>query len=121
MASWQGRKKRHDEAEAKFADAPEAHEVLSNDELRVKCDRSEEVFENQGGGGARHHNPSDHFQKHFHHGGAVVPGMHSTLTCSKNIFSSDSFSIYFSITRVRRDVNRDCVHRAKTSIVISRS
>lgn len=38
-----------EEAEKKFQDIGEAYEVLSDDELRAKYDRGEEVFENQGG------------------------------------------------------------------------
>lgn len=59
---------KREEAESKFADISEANEVLSDDELRGKYDRGEEVFENQGGGG-RGHNPFDHFQRHFHQQG----------------------------------------------------
>ena len=38
-----------EEAEKKFQDIGEAYEVLSDEELRAKYDRGEEVFENQGG------------------------------------------------------------------------
>jgi DnaJ family protein C protein 3 len=37
-------------AEKKFQEVAEAYEVLSNEELRGKYDRGEEVFPNQGGG-----------------------------------------------------------------------
>jgi len=63
-------------AEKQFMDIAEAYEVLSDDELRGKYDRGEEVFENQGGGGGGHgFNPFQHFQRggggqhfHFHFG-----------------------------------------------------
>ena len=59
-----------EEAEKKFHDIGEAYEVLSNDELRGKYDRGEEVFENQGGGGGGHHsNPFQFFNQQFHGGG----------------------------------------------------
>merc|ERR1712183_591488 len=70
-------KDKRDEAEAKFADISEAYEVLSDEELRGKYDRGEEVFENQGGGGGRHHNPFDHFQRHFNQGGGGGGGRHT--------------------------------------------
>jgi len=68
-----------EEAEAKFTDISEAHEVLSDDELRGKYDRGEEVFENQGGGGGQHHNPFQHFQRHFHHAGGGGGGRQHTF------------------------------------------
>ena len=40
-----------DEAQAKFHDIGEAYEVLSDDELKARYDRGEDVFDNQGGGG----------------------------------------------------------------------
>ena len=61
-----------EEAEKKFADIGEAYEVLSDEEMKAKYDRGEDVFDNQGGGGGggRHHfNPHDFFQQHFHSGG----------------------------------------------------
>lgn len=61
-----------EEAEKKFADIGEAYEVLSDEEMKAKYDRGEDVFDNQGGGGGggRHHfNPNDFFQQHFHSGG----------------------------------------------------
>lgn len=70
-----------EEAEKKFHDIGEAYEVLSDEELRGKYDRGEQVFENQGGGGGgRHHmDPFQFFhsnfggggghRQHFHHGG----------------------------------------------------
>lgn len=57
-----------EEAEKKFQDIGEAYEVLSDDELRAKYDRGEEVFENQGGGGHRT-NPFQFFNQQFHHQG----------------------------------------------------
>ena len=61
-----------EEAEKMFHDIGEAYEVLSDEELRAKYDRGEEVFENQGGGGGgqRHHtNPFQFFNQHFQSGG----------------------------------------------------
>ena len=63
-----------EEAEGKFQDISEAYEVLSDEELRGKYDRGEEVFENQGGGGGggprRHHGfPEQMFRQHFSQGG----------------------------------------------------
>ena len=59
-----------EEAEKMFQDISEAYEVLSDDELKGKYDRGEEVFENQGGGGQRqHHNAHQFFNQHFQHGG----------------------------------------------------
>ena len=58
-----------------FADIGEAYEVLSDDELRGKYDRGEEVFENQGGGGHAHHaDPFRFFNQQFHHGGGFSGG-----------------------------------------------
>lgn len=60
-----------DEAEGKFQDISEAYEVLSDEELKGKYDRGEEVFENQGGGGGqrRHHGfPEQMFRQHFNQG-----------------------------------------------------
>mmetsp|Transcript_17213 Transcript_17213/g.25751 ORF Transcript_17213/g.25751 Transcript_17213/m.25751 type:complete len:498 (-) Transcript_17213:146-1639(-) len=56
-----------EKAEKQFQLVAEAYEVLSDDEMRRKYDRGEDVFENQGGGGPQHRgfNP---FQ-HFRHGG----------------------------------------------------
>ena len=51
-----------------FQDIAEAYEVLSDEEMRGKYDRGEEVFENQGGG-QRQHNPHQSFQQHFQQGG----------------------------------------------------
>ena len=56
-----------EEAERMFMDINEAHEVLSNDELRGKYDRGEDVFQNQGGQGQQ--NPFMHHQQFFHGGG----------------------------------------------------
>ena len=60
-----------DEAEKKFQDISEAYEVLSDDELKGKYDRGEDVFENQGGGQQQrhHHNAHQFFNQHFQHGG----------------------------------------------------
>jgi DnaJ family protein C protein 3 len=72
-----------EKAEQMFQDISEAYEVLSDDELRGKYDRGEQVFDNQGGGGGggnRHHGfPEQMFrqqrggggggrQHHFHFG-----------------------------------------------------
>ena len=51
-----------------FQDIGEAYEVLSDDELRGKYDRGEEVFENQGGGGGHHANAYQFFNQHFQGG-----------------------------------------------------
>merc|ERR1712228_285625 len=66
-------KDNQEEAEKKFHDISEAYEVLSDNELRGKYDRGEEVFENQGGGG-HHHNPFEFFQQHFHQSGGNPGG-----------------------------------------------
>eukprot|EP00934_Nitzschia_sp_Nitz4_P005958 Nitzschia sp. Nitz4//scaffold25_size161228//27901//29436//NITZ4_002418-RA/size161228-processed-gene-0.38-mRNA-1//1//CDS//3329544550//5948//frame0 len=60
-----------EEAEKMFHDIGEAYEILSDEELRGKYDRGEEVFENQGGGGGGrgHMNPHQFFQQHFGGGG----------------------------------------------------
>jgi len=61
-----------EEAQKKFQEVAEANEVLSDDELRGKYDRGEDVFENQGGGGGGHggghrfHNMGGH-HFFFHH------------------------------------------------------
>lgn len=63
-----------EEAEKNFHDIGEAYEVLSDDELKAKYDRGEEVFENQGGGGGggRHHfNAHQFFQQNFGGGGGT--------------------------------------------------
>lgn len=57
-----------EEAEKMFQDISEAYEVLSDDELKAKYDRGEEVFDNQGGGGGRQ-DPNQFFQQHFFHNG----------------------------------------------------
>lgn len=54
-----------EEAKLKFQDISEAYEVLSNEEMRGKYDRGEDVFENQGGGS----NPHQQWQNHFSRGG----------------------------------------------------
>lgn len=57
-----------EEAEKMFQDISEAYEVLSDDELRAKYDRGEDVFENQGGG-RPHGNPHHFFHQNFGGGG----------------------------------------------------
>ncbi len=54
-----------------FQDISEAYEVLSDDEMRAKYDRGEEVFGNggQGGGGGGHGGFHDQVFRHFQHGG----------------------------------------------------
>jgi DnaJ homolog subfamily C member 3 len=70
-----------EEAEKMFHDIGEAYEVLSDDELKGKYDRGEQVFENQGGqqrqsphqqffhfqqgGGRQHSNGGQQFRFHF--------------------------------------------------------
>lgn len=56
-----------EKAEKMFQDISEAYEVLSDDELKGKYDRGEEVFENQGG--QQRQNPHQFYQQHFFHGG----------------------------------------------------
>ena len=66
-----------EKAEKMFQDISEAYEVLSDEELRGKYDRGEEVFENQGGGGGRQHHgfPQEMFRTHFQGGrGGGFPG-----------------------------------------------
>lgn len=60
-----------EKAEQMFQDISEAYEVLSDEEMRAKYDRGEDVFDNQGGGGGqRHHGfPEQMFRQHFQHGG----------------------------------------------------
>jgi DnaJ family protein C protein 3 len=60
-----------EEAEKKFADIGEAYEVLSDEEMKAKYDRGEDVFENQGGGGGggHHFDPRMFFNQQFHGGG----------------------------------------------------
>ena len=59
-----------EEAEAKFQDISEAYEVLSDEELKAKYDRGEQVFDNQGGGGGHHHmNAQQFFHQNFGGGG----------------------------------------------------
>lgn len=58
-----------EEAGKMFQDISEAYEVLSDDELKAKYDRGEEVFDNQGGGGRQQGNAHQFFQQHFHQGG----------------------------------------------------
>lgn len=61
-----------EEAEKMFHDIAEAYEVLSDEELKGRYDRGEEVFENQGGG----HRPNAHqfFHQNFHQGGRRQSG-----------------------------------------------
>jgi len=61
-----------EEAEKKFADIGEAYEVLSDEEMKAKYDRGEDVFDNQGGGGGggqHHFDPRMFFNQQFHGGG----------------------------------------------------
>ena len=58
-----------EEAEKMFQDISEAYEVLSDDELKGKYDRGEDVFDNQGGQQRHHHNAHQFFNQHFQHGG----------------------------------------------------
>lgn len=57
-----------EKAEKMFQDISEAYEVLSDDEMRAKYDRGEQVFDNQPGG-HRPHSAHQFFQQHFHRGG----------------------------------------------------
>jgi len=56
-------------ASKKFHEIAEAHEVLTNDEMRAKYDRGEDpLAQDGGGGGGGHHNPfggGQHFTFHF--------------------------------------------------------
>ena len=54
-----------EEAEKKFHDIGEAYEVLSDEELKAKYDRGEDVFENQGGGQRQGFNPHQFFHQNF--------------------------------------------------------
>jgi DnaJ family protein C protein 3 len=58
-----------EKAGSMFQDIGEAYEVLSDEELRAKFDRGEQVFENQGGGGGHHTDPFRSFHQNFQHGG----------------------------------------------------
>lgn len=58
-----------EKGERMFQDIGEAYEVLSDEELRAKYDRGEEVFENQGGGQRHHTDPFQFFNSQFHGGG----------------------------------------------------
>ena len=55
-----------EEAEKMFHDIGEAYEVLSDDEMRARYDRGEDVFDNQGGGGGQ-----QDFFRHFNQGGGT--------------------------------------------------
>jgi len=55
-----------EEASSKFQEVAEAYEVLSDDEMRGRYDKGEDVFENQGGG-QRQGNPFQHFQQGGQH------------------------------------------------------
>jgi len=60
-----------EKAEQMFQDISESYEVLSDNELRAKYDRGEDVFDNQGGGGGGggHHGfPEEMFRQHFQQG-----------------------------------------------------
>jgi len=53
-----------------FQDISEAYEVLSDEEMKAKYDRGEDVFDNQGGGGGRHNGfPDQMFRQQFQNGG----------------------------------------------------
>lgn len=73
-----------EEAEQKFQDISEAYEVLSDDELKAKYDRGEDVYDNQGGGGPRRH----HFDpsQFFRHAGGGGGGGQRTHTFHFNSF-----------------------------------
>lgn len=58
-----------EEAEKMFHDIGEAYEVLSDEEMRGKYDRGEDVFDNQGGGGGHHTNAHQFFHQQFRQGG----------------------------------------------------
>ncbi|GKY97260.1 hypothetical protein MPSEU_000684400 [Mayamaea pseudoterrestris] len=60
-----------EQADSMFQDIGEAYEVLSDEELRAKFDRGEQVFENQGGGGGGHHTDPFRF---FHQQGGQQQG-----------------------------------------------
>ncbi|KAG7358506.1 chaperone protein DnaJ [Nitzschia inconspicua] len=62
-----------EEAEKQFHDIGEAYEVLSDDELKAKYDRGEQVFDNQGGGGGGQHHFNAHqfFHQNFGGGGGA--------------------------------------------------
>jgi DnaJ family protein C protein 3 len=62
-----------EKAGSKFQDIGEAYEVLSDDELRAKFDRGDQVFENQGGGG-HHTDPFQFFHQNFQGGGQQQQG-----------------------------------------------
>jgi len=62
-----------EEAEKMFMDIGEAYEVLSDDELKARYDRGEDVFDNQGGGRQRA-NPHQFFHQHFQQGGGQRAG-----------------------------------------------
>ena len=63
-----------EEAEKKFHDIGEAYEVLSDDELRAKYDRGEDVFDQ---GGPRQNNKHDFFgEQFFQHGGGGRQHVH---------------------------------------------
>lgn len=60
-----------EEAEKMFQDISEAYEVLSDEEMKARYDRGEDVFDNQGGGGGHrqhHFNPFMHQQRRQHGG-----------------------------------------------------
>lgn len=52
-----------------FTDIGEAYEVLSDEDLKARYDRGEDVFDNQGGGGRQRANPHQFFHQHFQQGG----------------------------------------------------
>ena len=56
-----------EEAEKMFTDIGEAYEVLSDNDLKARYDRGEDVFDNQGG--RQRGNPHQFFHQHFQQGG----------------------------------------------------
>lgn len=65
-----------EEASKMFQDIGEAYEVLSDEELRAKYDRGEEVFDNQGGGGGHHTDPFQFFHSNFQQRGGGQQRFH---------------------------------------------
>lgn len=66
-----------EKAEKQFQIISEANEVLSDDEKKMKYDRGEDVFPNQGGGGGGHDQFMHHgnpFAQHFQHAGPHFGG-----------------------------------------------
>ena len=61
-------------AEKKFMEVAEAYEVLSDDELRPRYDRGEDVMEKNGGGGGGHGGGHGFPHQHFRQGGQQQRG-----------------------------------------------